>query len=438
MQGLLAAHGGAGAAGEQAEPVVQAVDDLARRERPHARRGQLDGQRNTVQTTADLRHRHRLRRRSEVGPHPAGAVGEQLDRFVGQRQRRHPPSDLAGHTEGSRLVATRTSGSTEQRHGHAATASSRCSQLSNTISSGRSATTQQRVRRRASRLVGQSQRDAHRGRDRSGSAIGARSTNHTLSANRPPSRRRSVHASRVLPTPPAPVRVTNRCSASSCRTWVISAARPTNSSVRRKPWAATVFGRRSGGTRCAGRDGTAGRLAPAAADRGGDGRPDRSARRPGAGRLPGARCPGQHGLAAMSQIPQPGGPVDGGPISFLSSRSRISPVCTPMRSRSGANGARCRARAQATASRARENATTKLSPSPCSIGRTPSWAAVIRPGSDRAGDGYRRLLGPGLPQPVEPSTSASSNVTVPVGNSVSPARSSSAAPPPLGDQSGSC
>ena len=41
----------------------------------------------------------------EVGPGPAGAVGEQLDRLVGQRQRRHPPAHLAGHPD--RLTAGR-------------------------------------------------------------------------------------------------------------------------------------------------------------------------------------------------------------------------------------------------------------------------------------------------------------------------------------------
>ena len=83
-----------------------------------------------------------------------------------------------------------------------------------------------------------------------------------------------------------------------------------------------------------------------------------------------------------------------------SSRSWISPVCTPILSRIGANGARCISRAAASASDARANAATKLSPSPCSTGRTPSCAAM-RPAPRLIEPGKRggHLLGLGLPEP---------------------------------------
>ena len=93
-----------------------------------------------------------------------------------------------------------------------------------------------------------------------------------------------------------------------------------------------------------------------------------------------------------------------------------------MRSRIGASGARCNSSAQATASLAHANATTKLSPSPCSIGRTPPWAAMMshtvwssRPTAAVFASGWV------CHSRVEPSTSASSSVTVPVGsNSLTP------------------
>ena len=49
----------------------------------------------------------------EIGPSTAGTVGEQLDGFVGQRQRRHPPAHLAGHPD--RLTAGRQQRQPRQR-----------------------------------------------------------------------------------------------------------------------------------------------------------------------------------------------------------------------------------------------------------------------------------------------------------------------------------
>lgn len=93
-----------------------------------------------------------------------------------------------------------------------------------------------------------------------------------------------------------------------------------------------------------------------------------------------------------------------------------------MRSRIGASGARCNSSAHATASDARANAATKLSPSPCSSGRTPSCEAIA---SFTALFSWTNAAvissGRVSHSRVEPSTSASSNVTVPVGsNSTTP------------------
>ena len=92
-----------------------------------------------------------------------------------------------------------------------------------------------------------------------------------------------------------------------------------------------------------------------------------------------------------------------------------------MRSRIGASGARCNSSAHATASLARANATTKLSPSPCSTGRTPSWAEMTSQ-SVRSSRATAAVISSGwvCHSRVEPSTSASSNVTVPVGSSLTP------------------
>src|SRR6516164_9275458 len=89
-----------------------------------------------------------------------------------------------------------------------------------------------------------------------------------------------------------------------------------------------------------------------------------------------------------------------------------------MRSRIGASGARCNSSAHATASDARANAATKLSPSPCSTGRTPPQAATTSETvcSKRA---TAAVISSGWVSHsrVEPSTSAKSNVAVPVGKS---------------------
>jgi hypothetical protein len=114
LEGLLAAHATTGSAGEQAEPVLEPVQDLLGREHPDPGGGQLDGQRDPVEAGADLGHdggggvRH-----GEVRPGLHGPVDEEPHRVVaaqrfhragvaleGQRQGRDPPGHLATDPEG--------------------------------------------------------------------------------------------------------------------------------------------------------------------------------------------------------------------------------------------------------------------------------------------------------------------------------------------------
>ena len=61
--------------GQQAEPVVQPLNDLGDVERPHARGGELDRQWQAVQAPAHLRNPLPVcRPELEVGPHRLGAV----------------------------------------------------------------------------------------------------------------------------------------------------------------------------------------------------------------------------------------------------------------------------------------------------------------------------------------------------------------------------
>ena len=71
-------QGGPAAAGEQREPVVEALGQLGRGQRAQPRDRQLDRQRHAVERPADLRHRPGVARvELEVGQHRGGAVGEQ-------------------------------------------------------------------------------------------------------------------------------------------------------------------------------------------------------------------------------------------------------------------------------------------------------------------------------------------------------------------------
>ena len=99
-QCLLAPDRGARAAGQQPEPVHQTVQDLVEGQGPNAGRREFDRQWHAVEAVADGGHRAGVVRRDvKVGAHQAGAVGEQVDGVVAQRQRRHPPDRLTRHAE---------------------------------------------------------------------------------------------------------------------------------------------------------------------------------------------------------------------------------------------------------------------------------------------------------------------------------------------------
>ena len=159
---------------------MQAIADLGQRQHPHPRRRQLDRQRHAVEAPADLRRGGRVVVGDfEGGPSKAGAVGEQLDRLVGQRQRRHPPAHLAGHPD--RLTTGR-----HQRHRRAAAQQGngerrgRVEQMLTVVQHQQHSTvtdeTGERVHRGAARLIGQAQRADHR--DRHDIGIGDRRQIH--------------------------------------------------------------------------------------------------------------------------------------------------------------------------------------------------------------------------------------------------------------------
>ena len=84
---MLAAHRGTRTAGQQPEPVVQAVQNLCQRQRPHPCRRQFDRQGYPVEATADFAHRHGIFvADDEIRPSAAGPIDEQFDGFVGQWQ----------------------------------------------------------------------------------------------------------------------------------------------------------------------------------------------------------------------------------------------------------------------------------------------------------------------------------------------------------------
>jgi hypothetical protein len=114
LAGSDIAAGGSGTAGEQVEAVPQAPGDLLHRQHQHARRGQFDRERQSVELLADPRDRRCVFvGDSKVGACLAGALDEQPDRvelpegldglalpLAGrQRQRRYAPVGLSRHPE---------------------------------------------------------------------------------------------------------------------------------------------------------------------------------------------------------------------------------------------------------------------------------------------------------------------------------------------------
>ena len=93
---------------------MQAVKDLGHRQRAHPRRRQFDRQRYPIQSPADLRDGSRVVvRDGEVTLGQPGPVGEQFDRLIDHRQRRHPPRRLTRNTD--RLTTCREHGQPRRR-----------------------------------------------------------------------------------------------------------------------------------------------------------------------------------------------------------------------------------------------------------------------------------------------------------------------------------
>ena len=138
-QRLLARARRAAAGGEDVEAVAQPRRDLLQRQRGHARRGQLDGQRHAVQAPADLLDR-RLRPRS-VGLKPGSAAARSANRRLASASDGTRQATSPSQCSGSRLVArTRTPGPARSRSSaRRAHASITCSQLSSTTIASRAA-----------------------------------------------------------------------------------------------------------------------------------------------------------------------------------------------------------------------------------------------------------------------------------------------------------
>ena len=100
LERLLASHGRAGAAAEEAEPILKPVAHLARAQDPEARRGQLDGEWHPVQPTADLDDRSDVRFvERELRAGAPRALDEQLDGFESRHRLEIGWSVFAGHAQ---------------------------------------------------------------------------------------------------------------------------------------------------------------------------------------------------------------------------------------------------------------------------------------------------------------------------------------------------
>ena len=113
MQGLLTLRPRSSATAQEPKTTVEPFQDLLDAQPTHVARGELDRQRDTFQTTTDVRHQgggsfgQRERRREGGGAlreEPDGGIAQDVARpaswlGIGQRQGRHLPHDLAGNTQ---------------------------------------------------------------------------------------------------------------------------------------------------------------------------------------------------------------------------------------------------------------------------------------------------------------------------------------------------
>ena len=172
----------AAAAREQPERVVEPLRDLLGRQHAHARRGELDRERNAVEAAADVvdsAAAFALRELND-GDRRLRALDEQLHRLGARRaaERATPSRWRRRALRGSSRECVSSRTAAQQRSASAAQASTRCSQLSSTMSDALSpiAAIERLTSGRAAAI-----RDVERRRDFAattsvGSASGARST----------------------------------------------------------------------------------------------------------------------------------------------------------------------------------------------------------------------------------------------------------------------
>ena len=151
---------------------MQTLEDLGHRQRPHPRGRQLDRQRHPIQAPTNLTHRRSVVGfDGEIGSSTAGPVDKQLDRLVGQRQRRHPPAHFT--RDADRLTTRGQHGEprrgTQQRDDQLG---ARVQQVFAVVQHHQHLAVanepQQRVHRGAAGLIRQTERTGHRDRDDAG------------------------------------------------------------------------------------------------------------------------------------------------------------------------------------------------------------------------------------------------------------------------------
>ena len=227
------------AAAQEPEAVVEAGQQVGRRHRADAGRGQLDGQRDAVEAAAQPGHASRRPRRVRTAGSAATARSRNSSTpsIVGS-QRLRPATSCSPRTpSGSRLVASSARpGSGRPAGGWPAPRPRRstCSQLSSTTSSTVPwISLDDRLDEVTAVLDPGTERlgDA-RGRPPPAGSGGPAPTIHTPPGNSSRAAHAASTARRVLPTPPGAVSVTSRPGATSAPSALSSWTRPMNARRR--------------------------------------------------------------------------------------------------------------------------------------------------------------------------------------------------------------
>ena len=204
---------------QQPEPLIETITDLARRHRRHPRGRQLDGQGNPVEAPADLHHRGGLIScgHREARGHTPGAFDEQID-----CRRVDAPADIQRGHQPHLLVGDPQSFAAGGHNSHRRRVrQDRFDQIGGSVEHVLAVVEHQqpdsalqrgghRLAHGLARLLGDAQHRRHRVGHRR--RIGDRSQFEKPDPvgkfiGQP---RRDLVARRVLPTPPTPVKVTNR------------------------------------------------------------------------------------------------------------------------------------------------------------------------------------------------------------------------------------